>query len=266
MMLGLMNKSRLVSKEWKNGKEIEKHHITTVLLVHHRDLAFQLYRIVHRITSSLPKTNVESIAYVLVRGTGIPMDRQLIRLQETPPHILICTPKALLDIYRQRSNSLNLSSLSTIAVDDTDYLIEPSPRKDSKKKANDKAKQKVGLTRQFLNGIYRTRFPEQTERMVEGKQGPQLILLSGGQRVQPTNYFEESRWLDKDNLITIFKDDEREKMKKKKVQNAGHPGVTGKVLHRVLVVSGGETKKIAGAGAEMTKDDDESDQELEALR
>ena len=260
-MLGLMNKPRRVSKEWKDGKEVEKQLITTILLVPHRDLAFQLYRIVDRITKMLPKTRVASIAYVLVRGTGIPIPRQLKILEATPPHILICTPQALLDAYRRESNALKLSTLSTIAVDEVDYLIEAIPR-NKPQKADEKAKKKVarhpGLTRQFLDVMYSKRkewnklrnSSKQTDEE-KWKKTPQLILMSATMHVPLKNYFfEESGWLNKDNLVKIIKNDERQKSDKKKVKKAGDSEVTGeqgKVLHSVLVVSEGEPKNVVGA-------------------
>lgn len=284
LMLGLINKPRLVSKELKNGKEIIKHNITTILLVPHRDLAFQLYRIADRIVKTLPKTRVASIAYVLVRGTGVPIEKQLIRLEATPPHILICTPKALLDAYKRKRNALKLSTLSTIAVDEVDYLIETVPRKDpnkSYKQAHEKAKKKVarhpGLTREFLDVMYSKR-KEWNERRhtIERTVGekwktPQLILLSATLRVPLKNYlFEEGGWLNKDNFVKIIKDDERKKSEKKEVRKAGHSEVTGKqgtVLHSVLVVSEGETKNIVGArvAPEMkwTKDEEEVETEVD---
>ena len=289
LMLGLANKPRLVSKEWKNGKEVEKHHITTILLVPHRDLAFQLYRLLDRIIKTLPKTRIDSLAYVLVRGTGVPIKRQLKRLEEKPPHILICTPKALLDAYKENRNGLQLSTLSTIAVDEVDYLIETVPRKDPNKsyrEAHEKAKKKVarhpGLTRQFLDAIYSKR-KERNERRYSsersGEEGTvgrgwkktQLILSSATLRTHLNNYlFEDSGWLDKDNLIKIFKDDERKKSGKKEVQKAGHSEVTGRqgtVLHSVLVVSEGETKNIVGARAvpelKWTKDEEVDEAEVD---
>lgn len=266
LILGLANKPRLVSKEWKGGKEIEKHHITTILLVPHRDLAFQLYGLLERITKRLPKTRIASVAYVLVRGTGVPIPKQCKRLEEKPPHILICTPKALSDAYRANRDALKLSTLSTIAVDEVDYLIETVPRKDPNKsyrEAYEKAKKKVarhpGLTRQFLNAIYSERKEQryssersEGEGMVEkGWKKPQLILSSATLRTHLNNYlYEDSGWLDKDNLVKIYGDDERKKSEKKEVKNAGHSEATGKqgtVLHSVLVVSEGETKNVVGA-------------------
>ena len=254
-----------MSKEWKDGKEIEKQLITTILLVPHRDLAFQLYRIVDRITRTLPKTRVASIAYVLVRGTGVPIPKQLLRLEEKPPHILICTPKALFDAYRKGSDALGLSTLSTIAVDEVDYLVETVPRKNpnkSFKEAHEKAKKKVarhpGLTRQFLNVMYPKR-KEWNERRYSSdrtdgeklKKRPQLILMSATIHVPLKNYFfEESGWLNKDNVVKIVKVDQPKKSVKKKIKRAGESEVTGErgtVQHSVLVVSEGEPKNVVGA-------------------
>jgi superfamily II DNA/RNA helicase len=266
LMLGLINKPRLVSKEWKDGKEIVKQHITTILLVPHRDLAFQLYRIVDRITKTLPKTRVASIAYVLVRGTGIPIPKQILRLEAMPPHILICTPKALLDVYRQKSEALKLSTLSTVAVEEVDYLIEALPRKKpgkSFKQAHEKAKKKVarnpGLARQFLDLVYcsrrdqwsKQRYSSEPTDGEKSKKTPQLIIISATLHVPLKDFFfEQSGWLDKDNLVKIIKNDERKKSDVKKVKKSGDSEVTGErgtVLHSVLVVAEGEPKNVVGA-------------------
>jgi superfamily II DNA/RNA helicase len=284
LMLGLINKPRLVTKEWKDGKSIEKHHITTILVVPHRDLAFQLYRIVDRIIKTLPKTRVESIAYVLVRGTGIPIPRQILRLETTPPHILICTPKALLDVYRRQSSVLKLFTLSTVAVDEVDYLVEVLPRKNPKKsfkQAHEKAEKKVarhpGLTRQFLDNIFskRKEWNEERHSFEEtGKKTPQLILMSATMHVPLKNYFYEDRgWLTKDNVVKIIKNDERKKSDKKKVKKAGASesevtGEQGTVLHSILVVSEGETKNVVEARdapeLKWTKGEEETEAEAEA--
>jgi len=282
LILGLLNKPRLVSREWKDGKEVEMRHITTLLLVPHRDLAYQLYRWIEQITKRLPKTRIASIAYVLVRGTGIPVDRQIEQLEENPPHLLICTPQALMDIYQRNREVLKLTRLTTIAVDEVDYLVETAARKDPNKSyrlAYEKAKRKVarhpGPTRQLLDMVYSKR-KEWNERRysserseweaeegVVGKEWektPQLILSSATLRAHLKNYlFEESGWLNKDNLVKIFSnhyDKGRKKSEVKKVA-AGHSEQTakqGSVLHSVLVVSEeGETKNVVGArvGPEM---------------
>ncbi|KAF8807699.1 P-loop containing nucleoside triphosphate hydrolase protein [Phlegmacium glaucopus] len=272
LVLGLINKPRLVSRVWKDGKEVEMRHITTLLLVPHRDLAFQLYRWIEHITKRLPKTRIASIAYVLVRGTGIPIDKQIKKLEENPPHILICTPKALMDVYERNRGALGLNTLSTIAVDEVDYLVETAARKDPNKSyrlAYEKAKRKVarhpGPTRQLLDAVYSKRkewnerrySSERSEWEGEGvvgkewKKTPQLILSSATLRAHLKNYlFEESGWLNKDNLVKIFRDQYDQGRKKKEVKKsaAGHSGKQGSVLHSVLVVpEEGETRNVIGA-------------------
>lgn len=278
LMLGLINKPGLVSKEWRDGKSINKRHISTILLVHHRDLAFQLYRIVTRITRTLPKTRAENIAYVLVRGTGVPIPQQILRLEATPPHILICTPKSLLDVYRRNSSVLQLSTLSTVAVDDVDYLIEPLPKNPNKAQEKPKHKHKLvkhpGLTRQFLDVIYskRRKLKEQgysSEETDGEKKTPQLILISAMIHVPLKNFFYEQKgWLDKDNVFQIIKNDERTKSdKKKKVKKAGNSEVTGergRVLHSALGVSENVVEARDGPELKRRKDEEETKVEAEA--
>ena len=274
LILGLLNKPRLVSKEWKKGKEVEIYHITTLLLVPHRDLAYQLHRWIEQITKRLPKAHIASIAYVLVRGTGIPVGRQIQQLEENPPHILICTPQAFMDIYKEKREILKLSTLTTIAVDEVDYLVETPARKDPNKSyrlAYEKAKRKVarhpGPTRELLDIVYSKR-KEWNERRCsseeseweEGAVGkewektPQLILSSATLRAHLKNYlFEESGWLNKDSLVKIFKDGGRKKSEGNKDKKLV-AGKQGSVLHSVLVVSEGEeAKNVVGAvaGPEM---------------
>jgi len=255
-----------VSREWKDGKEVERHHITTLLLVPHRDLAYQLYRWIEEITKGLPKVCIASIAYVLVRGSGIPVDTHINRLEENPPHILICTPQGFMDVYKEKDEALKLSTLTTVAVDEVDYLVETAARKDPNKSyrlAYEKAKRKValhpGATRELLDVVYskRKKWNESWRCSSEGSEWegkewektPQLILSSATLRAHLKNYlFEESGWLNKENLVKIFRD-QYDKERKKKSELAGlHSGKQGSVLHSVLVVSeGGETKNVAGA-------------------
>jgi superfamily II DNA/RNA helicase len=259
LILGLINKPRHVSREWKDGKEIEKHHITTIYLVPHRDLAYQLYRWIERIIKTLPKTRIASIAYVLVRGTGIPIERRLKQLKDNPPHIVICTPNGLMDAYKEDRWALNLFTLSTIVLDEVDYLIKTVPRKDRNKSyglAHEKAEKKVarhpGETRRFLDAVYRNEWNERrySYGRSEGEdrrkwKKPQLILTSATLHVHLKNFlFEQSGWLNKDHLVKISRDDERKKSEGKKTEPTGKQGT---VLHSVLVVAEGESKNIDGA-------------------
>lgn len=262
LILGLINKPRLVSTGWKDGKEIEKRHITTIYLVPHRDLAYQLYRWIERIIKTLPKTRIASIAYVLVRGTGIPIERRVKQLEDNPPHIVICTPNGLMDAYKENRRALNLSTLSTIVVDEVDHVIKTVPRKDRNKSyrlAHEKAEKKVarhpGQTRYFLDAVYRREWNERhySSEQSEGEERkerrkwktPQLILSSATLHVSLKNYlFEASGWLNGGNLVKISRDDERNKSEGKKTEPTGKQGT---VLHSVVVVGEGKSKNIDGA-------------------
>ena len=244
LVLGLINKLRLVSRAKKDGKEIERHRITTILLVRHRTLAFQLYRWIEQITKTLPGTRIESLAYVLVRGTGVPMKTQMKRLEEKPPHILICTPQALMDAYGEKREALKLATLSTIVLDEVDHR--------SYKLAYEKGTRTVprypGPTRQFLDIMYakwkwnQRRYASERsgwqERGTVGrvwKQAPQLILSSATLGKNLKNYLFESGWLNKDNMVEILRDGERKKNEGKKIDKTEPTGKQGTVLHSVLV-------------------------------
>lgn len=290
MILGLLNKPRLVSRELKDGKEVELRYITTLLVVPHRELAYQLYHWVERIMimKKLAKARIASLVYVLARGTGIPVDRHISQLEKNPPHILICTPQALMDVYKEKREALKLSTLSTIAVDEVDYLVETLARKDPNKSyrlAYEKAKKKMarhpGPTRQFLDIVYwkrkkwnKERYSSEGSKREEGparkewEQTPQLILSSATLRAHLKNYlFEESGWLNKDDLIKIFSDGQQKKVKGKEGESlsAGYTGKQGSVLHSVLVVSEGNTRNVVGARAapEMEWTNDEKLGEVE---
>jgi superfamily II DNA/RNA helicase len=68
------------------------------------------------------------ICQVLARGTSMDTHSQAKNLRDNPPHILIATPKALHDLYLEDPEALQLTTLSTVVVDDADYLIPSSPK------------------------------------------------------------------------------------------------------------------------------------------
>ncbi|KAF8167792.1 P-loop containing nucleoside triphosphate hydrolase protein [Crassisporium funariophilum] len=289
LILGLLNKPRRVLRDHKSGQEAQGQFITTLLLVPHRDLAYQLYHWIERVTNAVsPSPPLPSIAQMLVRGTGIPLATQISELKRNPPHILICTPQALMDVYKQEKDALKLSTLSTVAVDEVDYLVETPARKDPNKSfrlAHEKAKKKImahpGPTREFLDIVFAKRkalnerrygseesnseYGVKEARSNSAAPGtdeakiPQLILSSATLRVHLKDYlFEESGWLNKDNLVKIFTEKKPRKDltpvdKAAKVKEAAGTSseADGKkkemILHSVLVVSDTEIKNVDGA-------------------
>ncbi|CAA7259950.1 unnamed protein product [Cyclocybe aegerita] len=277
LVLGLLNKPRMVMHEYSDeGKAVgSKRVVTTLFIVPHRDLAFQLLHWIERLTSALaPRPPLASIAQVLVRGGSKSHELLVAEIRERAPHILICTPQALMEVYKTDAEVLQLSTLSAVVVDEVDYLVETVARKDPKKsylKAFEKARRKVelhpGQTREILDIIYAQRkalsenpyIPEEDEENEHHSVGewrnaaeeeariPQLILSSATLRVGLKNYlFEESKWVNSHNLVKIFAE------KGSGPREAGSTpvkGGRGNILHSILVVSADGVRNVEGAVA-----------------
>ncbi|EFI28664.1 hypothetical protein CC1G_13690 [Coprinopsis cinerea okayama7 len=259
LVLALLNKPRIVTN---SGGE-RKRHITSLVLVPHKDLAYQyLYWIKTMVNTSpggMEPPPLEAIAQVLVRDNNMHLESGLVQLRESiassiPPHILIATPQALLDIHKSDSGflskHLSSSTLSAVCVDEADYLIETLPRKDpskSFKKAVDREKKRLarhpGPTKELLNIIYRPRMEwneaEDDDAGHLPPPCPQLILSSATLRTHLRNYvYEESGWLDRQNVVKIY----------------GTPGkkeasdhLQRGLLHSVLLVSAHGVRNVEGA-------------------
>ncbi len=285
-MIALLNKPRLKTKVLKAGKSQVHQHITSLVVVPHRDLAYQyLHWIEHIVTCAAvdsPPPLLSSIAQILVRDRGAHLTTGLDLLHEISPHILIGTPQALMDVWSKDQQALQLSCLSTVVVDEVDYLVETLPKKDANKsfrpavvQATKRLLAHPGVTRGLLDTIYgkRKELYEQRKdepglvqhKRRENQEGknlspssiplPQLILCSATLRGHLRNYlFRESGWLNKDNLL-VYKgavmtgstssqsQGGDDVAKSKKINVIGGTGVS----HSVLIVSNEGITNIEGA-------------------
>ncbi|RDB28623.1 putative ATP-dependent RNA helicase DDX28 [Hypsizygus marmoreus] len=270
LVVALLNKPRVKSQE-KGGKP----HITSLVLVPHRDLAHQLYHWIQKMAvASLvhPPPSMASVAQVLVRDGVTHLTEGLRSLRQTPPHILIGTPQAIMDLYKEDPEALQLHHLSSVVVDEVDYLIETVPNKDPKKsfhksfvKASRKLLAHPGVTRQLLDIIYARRKEMNERRRDEpgvtqhlrrtGKSdsqtfstSPQLIFSSATLRSHLNNYlFDESGWLNKDYLVKV-KGSRKPAEPKRSAEQYPHDGLGGNgVLHSVLLVSDEQIRNIEEA-------------------
>ncbi|KAF9569872.1 P-loop containing nucleoside triphosphate hydrolase protein [Agrocybe pediades] len=246
LILGLLNKPRKVLHVAGGKKRV----VTTLFMVPHRDLAFQLLHWIERLTSVMrPSPPLPSIVQVLVRGSdaaGASRAERIAELKKTPPHILICTPQALKEVYEEDKTALKLDTLSTVVVDEVDYLVD----------IDDKNRRKIkhpGPTREMLDVIYARRKElcenqydpsedeeGQYESAAEWRNGkereeeiPQLILSSATLKVHFKNFlFTESGWLNSYNLVKISGD-----------KKSG----AGRIMHSILVTTENGVKNIEGA-------------------
>jgi len=258
---------------------VERPTITSIAIVPHRDLAYQLLHWITRITTastSFSPPPVSSVCQVLVREGTTLLSSRISKLREDPPHILIGTPQALLEVWKSDPDALRLESLSTIVVDEVDYLIESVPRKPSQKmmeKARKKIDRHPSATRQLLDAIYASRVKASKDysgddsrphRNVTMSHLPQLIMSSATLRNHLKTYlFNESGWLRRDKLKKVVgsRNDQpdgtftairlrgdrktEDDTESEEVQNVNQSGA--EISHYVLVLSGsGDIVNIEG--------------------
>lgn len=239
----------------------------------HRDLALQLYHWVERISAQLsksPLTSISSLAHVLVRGAGTTAEDQVARLRADPPHMVIGTPQALLDVFERDAGALRPETLSTIVVDEVDYLIEGAPRKTSEWNARKlawKARAHPNLTGLVLDKVFaahalKPRYAGSHEDESEGERrwnqrsakerrntrpAPQLVLASATLRTRlKMELLAKDGWLTRgsEGMAQVT----GKTVHKKSNQFAGSELGGKGIVHCVVVVSSdGQARNIAGA-------------------
>ncbi|KAF5374928.1 hypothetical protein D9758_000387 [Tetrapyrgos nigripes] len=256
LMLALLNKTRLHYTDPEHGQLKPKPSITSLLLVPHRDLAFQFLYWIRRVVdaSSERPTPLQEVAQVVVRNNKIHLDETLSLLRETPPHVLIGTPAAVLEIWRKDPSAIRLEELSSIALDDVDYMIETVPSEGDSvalRKARKKITMHPGPARDFLETIYadRRQRPDIAEMDdVEGVPGPQLIVASATLRRHLKNYlFHESGLLNKGTVKV------RGSVMAHRAPTKEDVAVNHKISHSILVASYEGIKNTSAAVEEKVE-------------
>lgn len=247
--------------------------ITSLLLVPHRDLAYQFYHWIERIHHHMPRRQpLPSLAQVLVRDSAATLEEHLDPIRKTPPHILIGTPQMIYDVVQADPNALSLDQLSTIVVDEADYLIPSVPVLPDKylmMKIERQVNRHPGPTRLLLNQIYSASSSRRSthqmaqmqglggedNRRDDTKQHPQLVVLSATLRNHLKRFLiADSGWFTKEpgKLVRITGDASahypRNLLNSSAEDHASFAiGGTG-VQHHVLVVSeDGDVTNIKGA-------------------
>ncbi|KAG1875647.1 P-loop containing nucleoside triphosphate hydrolase protein [Suillus subalutaceus] len=270
LLLGLLSKPRISRYDAKKGKDHATKGITTLLIVPHRDLAYQFLHWLHHMLTSAGEPgpySLASIAQVLVRGSPPknltnssprileaivnPSSSGISVLRDYPPHILIATPTALMDVLREEPEVLQLSTLSTVVVDEVDWLLK-APQKGLKygteKEARLKQKQHPEVLKTVLDVLYtntKTNASNLLRRdLLKMKLAPidrpQLIMLSATMRNRlRTSFFGAYGWFKRGKVLKLIK-----------ASSSSRPahGLNRTITHHVLVMSqDGSVRNIAGA-------------------
>jgi len=249
VMIALLNKQRVAN----SGKGAKRKGITALVIVPHRDLAYQY---LHWIQSIVTVRPLSSIARVLVRGfrpenvdkkfshlvgSILSPSSDLSVLCQDPPHILIGTPTAIMDVILQESEALHLHTLSTVVVDEVDSLLEWVPSRKShstQKKIQKKMEKHPMVLRQVMDTLFTSETRHHSSHAPVER--PQLILLSATMRRKLRSaLYGDFGWLKPGNVTSLIRAPSK---------SLPAHALNRMATHHVLVVSeDGSIKNIPGA-------------------
>lgn len=266
-MLALLSKLR--AQKGSSGGTL-----TGLLIVPHRDLAYQYLHWIHHMT--LPEGDTPSsltrYAQVLVRHLnkstlqGLPVrmqgavksatcDQDLLIHQW--PHILIATPNTLLELIERHPEVCQLPTLSTVVVDEVDALLripDSKPPKGRRRAPQEKLGKHIPdlvriLDRFFLpptdkQGTDRRSCSAKEESLQQGHTAPayrpQLIMISATLRSRlQSALFNTFGWVQREKVL---------KLNRKRSSALPSHRLGRSAIHHVLVVSKtGDIRNIVGA-------------------
>jgi len=250
LLLALLSKPR-IRVQTEQG---ESSTTTSLFIVPHRDLALQVYQwaqaiLAHHSDAQTDSAiDIDTVAQLLLRDNKDHLGVGLEKLLKKPPHILISTPQAAMDVYRQHPDALALQSMSTIAVDEVDYLIEtvtkqvrePKP-KSATGKAMKRIKSHPGDTRGLLDAAFgsrKTSVPDIREEFVDAPLSSAQFVGSSAtlSRHLSTYLLTESGWLSKADTRMVL-GSQTSTVAPSDNTKAGRVVHPTNVIHSVLVVS-----------------------------
>ena len=275
-MLALLSKlpARKTSLAAGEDKDGTRKAPTGLLIVPHRDLAYQYLHWIHHMT--LPEEQIPSslteYAQVVVRHVDKSTLRGLpVRMQEAirsassdqnllihnPPHILIATPNAVLELIERQSEGFRLATPSTVVVDEVDALLRvPSSkhpkerRRASQKKLQTHIPDLVRILDRFYPSsrdkqwMHRRSHSAGDEALEHGRAAatyrPQLIMISATLRNRLQSALSSTfGWVQRGDVLKLI----RKRSSALPSHRLGRSAV-----HHVLVVSEtGDIKNIVGA-------------------
>lgn len=260
VILALLSKARKRAVPSSAGVISVQSFITSLVIVPHRDLAYQFHHWIDRVVSAsvIPGNAppLSAIAQIVVRGGDMPVSTQKAAILAEPPHILIGTPQALLELFDESFSDAQLRSISSVYVDEVDYLIDAIPS-NATKRTQEKARRQIerhpGATNQVLELLLSSRkkkWDSMGDRYLSNYNppgAPQVIMSSATLRRDLRSHLcGRQGWLDRDKLVRISGD--------------GRPvseAESGPVVHCVLVVSkDGQIRNIDGAQEAISADVD----------
>jgi superfamily II DNA/RNA helicase len=229
LILALLSKTRATRPQmgYQERVALAKRPITSLVVVPHRDLAYQLMHWIRMLCPHNHQSSLDSIAQVCVRGNSAsPLDVQIKKLRMQAPHILIGTPQALVEILEADKRALQIATLDTVVVDEVDYLL-PVPTLGASKKDIRKWEAHPPPTLKLLNALFEDRSKlRRKENTMPWRFPLQAVFSSATLRHYLRRFFfNQTLWMDRYSEVVKI-DFEKE----------GRRNGVGSVKHYALVV------------------------------
>ena len=251
----------LLSKCWNPLPDSKRLLPASLILVPHRDLAYQFMHWIGQIATATNNPHDSTPAQVIVRGQG-GSSSQVSRLRENPPSILIGTPQAILDVLREDEHAIDFAGFSTVVVDEVDYIIDSIPAdasRDKKRRLEAKMRRHPSAGKLLLDQIYSSRVqPDGSAAAVDSS--PQLVVCSATLRGGLRQELYHAGWLRKgvDSAVKV-RSELRARDSEKNVAAADVTLDAEAVQHSALVYSEDGSVRDVGAHSEEGQADIQND-------
>jgi hypothetical protein len=135
LLLGLLNKPRLVVRDERSGSSSSSKRITSIVVVPSQELALQYRSWAKQLFPQNMQHTLPSVISVMYRDKKMSIDRHLQHLINYPPHILVITATLFNDMLKLQKGPpiLGISTLRTLVLDESDALLDLPGRFPSQK-------------------------------------------------------------------------------------------------------------------------------------
>ena len=257
----------LLSKCWNPLSDNKRSLPASLLLVPHRDLAYQFMYWIGRIATATNNPHHPTPTQVIVRGQG-ESSLHVSRLREKPPSIVIGTPQAILDVLQEDEHAIDFMGLSTVVVDEVDYLIDFIPAdasRERKQRLATKMRRHPSAGKLLLDQIYSARARPDGPAAVDSS--PQLVVCSATLQTGLRQQLYHAGWFKKgvDSIVKV-RSELRAGETRKSIAAADVTLDAEAVQHCALVFSeDGSVSDIEGAvEPKWSSEDGEDGQEVQA--
>jgi hypothetical protein len=223
---------------------------------------------IERIATATNNPHHPTPTQVIVRGQE-GLSSQVSRLRENPPGILIGTPQTILDVLQEDEHAIDFTGLSTVVVDEVDYIIDFIPAdasRDRKQRLAAKMRRHPSAGKLLLDRIYSPRVRPDGSAAVD--MPPQLVVCSATLQTGLRQQLYHSGWFRKGaESVVKVRSELRAEEPRNSEKNVAAADVTldaEVIQHCALVFSDdGSIRDVEGAVEPKWSSEDSAHQEVQ---